>query len=47
MSAQERQSILAELDQRLASLTKRKKRKGGARSRRAKTSPVIIDFKAP
>ncbi len=47
MSAQERQDIMSELDQRVASLSKRKKRKGGARARRQKTAPVIINFKAP
>ena len=47
MSAEERRQILTELDQRVATLSKRKKRKGGARSRRQRTSPVVIDFKAP
>lgn len=46
MSADERQVIMAELDQRVATLSKRKKRKGGARSRRQNTSPVVINFKA-
>ena len=51
MSADERQLIMAELDQRVATLTKRKKRKGGARGRskdrQNKPSPVIINFKGP
>jgi len=47
MSAAERQSVMAELDERVATLTRRKKRKGGARARRQKTSRVIINFKAP
>lgn len=47
MSADERQLVMAELDQRVATLSKRKKRKGGARSRRQKTCPAVINFKAP
>jgi len=47
MSAAERQGVMAELDERVATLTRRKKRKGGARVRRQKTSRVIINFKAP
>jgi len=46
MDADQRQKIMSELDQRVATLSKRKKRKGGARSRRQKTSPVVIDFNA-
>jgi len=49
MSSDERQLIMAELDQRVATLTKRKKRKGGARgrSKAQQTTPsgVIINFK--
>jgi len=49
MSNDERQLIMAELDQRVATLTKRKKRKGGARgrSKTRQTTPsgVIINFK--
>jgi predicted Fe-S protein YdhL (DUF1289 family) len=47
MTTKERQHVMAELDERVATLSKRKKRKGGRRARRQKTSPVIINFKAP
>jgi len=47
MSNDERQIIMAELDQRVATLTFRKKRKGGARARKRTSTPVMINFKAP
>ena len=47
MNASERQLIMAELGQRLATLTKRKKRKGGARAKKTTSTPVIINFKGP
>jgi predicted Fe-S protein YdhL (DUF1289 family) len=47
MSAAERRDVMTLLPDRLANLTKNRKRRGGAKSRRQKTSPVIINFKGP
>ena len=47
MNADQRREIIALLPERLANLTKNRKRRGGAKSRRQKTSPVVINFKGP
>ncbi len=44
MSPDERQLIMSQLSHRVKTLSKRKTRKGGARSRRENRSPVVINF---
>lgn len=44
MSTDERRAIMDELPERVATLTKRKTRKGGSRARRARTKPIKINF---
>ena len=44
MNADERNHVMLQLDERMASLTKRKKRKGGARKRREDACPAVMKF---
>jgi len=47
MSNEERQVLCNELPERVATLTSRKKRKGGAKARRKNTAPDIMNFGSP
>ncbi len=47
MSNEQRAALCDELGERVATLTLRKKRKGGAKARRKKVAPDIMNFGTP